>query len=211
MNKKNPTERAIITNYSSEWVDSYKRNNYQNVDPTVIIALSRVAPFSWDESAIADPATNASLIKIYNDVGTTGAANGYTFVLHDNSHNLALLSFVMIKEKSDILRTMMERKKDKFQMLLINAIDIFSVCCNEAARSENNTAQDEKEFFTKRENEILYWASVGKTYQEIAALLGLKTTTIKFHISNAVKKLGVVNARHAIRLGTELQLIKPLL
>ncbi|MEG7344004.1 LuxR C-terminal-related transcriptional regulator, partial [Serratia marcescens] len=33
--------------------------------------------------------------------------------------------------------------------------------------------------------------------------------TIKFHMGNIVKKLGVANARHAIRLGMELQLIKP--
>ena len=50
---------------------------------------------------------------------------------------------------------------------------------------------------------------MGKTYQEIALILGIKLSTVKFHIGNAVKKLGVTNARHAIRLGIELQLIRP--
>lgn len=62
-----------------------------------------------------------------------------------------------------------------------------------------------------RENEIIYWASVGKTYQEIATILDIKLTTVKYHASNVVKKLGVINIKHAIRLGVELQLIKPIL
>jgi LuxR family quorum-sensing system transcriptional regulator ExpR len=52
---------------------------------------------------------------------------------------------------------------------------------------------------------------MGKSYQEIALILGVKLTTIKYHIGNAVKKLGVTNAKHAIRLGMELQLIRPVL
>ncbi|WP_222409740.1 LuxR C-terminal-related transcriptional regulator, partial [Yersinia aldovae] len=40
-------------------------------------------------------------------------------------------------------------------------------------------------------------------------ILGIKRSTVKFHIGNVVRKLGVLNAKHAIRLGIELQLIKP--
>jgi LuxR family quorum-sensing system transcriptional regulator ExpR len=60
-----------------------------------------------------------------------------------------------------------------------------------------------------REGEILYWASQGKTYHEIALILGIKTRTVKFHIGNAVRKLGVTNAKHAIRRCLERQLIAP--
>ncbi|HDL8001096.1 TPA: helix-turn-helix transcriptional regulator, partial [Yersinia enterocolitica] len=54
------------------------------------------------------------------------------------------------------------------------------------------------------------WASVGKTYAEISIILGIKRSTVKFHIGNVVRKLGVLNAKHAIRLGIELKLIKPI-
>jgi LuxR family quorum-sensing system transcriptional regulator ExpR len=40
-----------------------------------------------------------------------------------------------------------------------------------------------------------------ETYQEIAIILDVKARTIKFHIGNIVKKMGVTNAKHAIRLG----------
>lgn len=70
---------------------------------------------------------------------------------------------------------------------------------------------NQREIFSKHENEIIYWASMGKSYQEIALILGIKLTTVKYHIGNVVKKLSVTNAKHAIRLSIELQLIRPLL
>lgn len=66
-----------------------------------------------------------------------------------------------------------------------------------------------RNIFSHRENEIIYWVSVGKSYQEIAIITGVKLTTVKYHIANAVKKLGVNNAKHAIRLGVEMKLIRP--
>lgn len=64
------------------------------------------------------------------------------------------------------------------------------------------------EIFSNRENEIIYWASVGKSYPEIALILGIHLTTIKYHMGKAVRKLGVANAKHAISLAVELQLIR---
>jgi LuxR family quorum-sensing system transcriptional regulator ExpR len=65
--------------------------------------------------------------------------------------------------------------------------------------------------FSKRENEVLYFASLGKTYQEIGILLNIKLSTVKFHSGNALRKLGVTNIRQGIRIASELQLIKPVI
>ena len=81
---------------------------------------------------------------------------------------------------------------------------------NSNKNNELNGYGGEREIFSPRENEILYWASVGKTYSEVSIILGIKRSTVKFHIGNVVRKLGVLNAKHAIRLGIELKLIKPI-
>ena len=78
-----------------------------------------------------------------------------------------------------------------------------------SARGRQITARKENNIFTIRENEVLYWASMGKTYAEIATIIGVSVSTIKFHMGNVVAKLGVSNARQAIRLGVELELIIP--
>lgn len=59
-----------------------------------------------------------------------------------------------------------------------------------------------------RENEILYWVSIGRTYQDIAKILGIKQGTIKFHMGNIVKKPGVSSSKHTIKLATEFKMIQ---
>lgn len=71
---------------------------------------------------------------------------------------------------------------------------------------EGVTPHGRKILLSPRENEILHWASMGKTYQEIAMILDIGISTVKYHMRNVVSKLGVSNAKHAIKLAAELHL-----
>lgn len=59
--------------------------------------------------------------------------------------------------------------------------------------TERRTAQVANVTLTKREVKCLRWAAAGKTNDEIAMILGLKRTTIRFHIRTAAQKLDAVN------------------
>ena len=48
---------------------------------------------------------------------------------------------------------------------------------------------------TRREQEVLYWLSEGKSNSEIAGVLGISSGTVKRHLENLYQKLGVEN-RH---------------
>ncbi|KGA32766.1 autoinducer binding domain-containing protein [Pectobacterium brasiliense] len=205
LNKKNPSEMIIISSYPDEWVNLYKANKYQHIDPVVLASFNKISPFSWEKSLVIN--TRLQLAKIFDLSKKYNIINGYTFVLHDHSDNLAMLSIIVDSSYPDDVDTFIEEKKDTFQMLLIDAYEKIISLCREMI--ENKKPLNNKEIFSQRENEILYWASMGKTYLEVAIILGIKTSTVKFHIGNVVKKLGVLNAKHAIRLGVELQLIKP--
>ena len=58
---------------------------------------------------------------------------------------------------------------------------------------------------TRRELEVLQWLYTGKTNWEIALILGISHTTVKNHVQNIIRKLGVENRRQAgikaLRLG----------
>ncbi|AUX94690.1 helix-turn-helix transcriptional regulator [Mixta gaviniae] len=207
LNKKNPADMVIISNYPSEWVDIYKENNFQQIDPVVIASFTRIAPFSWDENITINTELNFS--KIFNLSKNYKIVNGHTFILHDYYNNLALLSILMNENGVNETEAIVKEHEDKLQMLLIKVHDKIISLYRELDSSTAAKKQLSKDIFSPRENEILYWASVGKTYQEIALILGIKVSTVKFHIGNVVKKLGVMNAKHAIRMGVELQLIKP--
>ncbi|UQY43560.1 LuxR family transcriptional regulator [Erwinia sp. PK3-005] len=207
LNKKNPADMVIISNYPKEWVEIYKENNYQQIDPVVIASFTRISPFSWDENITINNELNFS--KIFNLSKTYKIVNGHTFVLHDYYNNLALLSILMNENRVHETEEIVAQHQANLQMLLINAHDKVISLYKEKEDNAASKKQVSKDMFSPRENEILYWASVGKTYQEIALILDIKVSTVKFHIGNVVKKLGVMNAKHAIRMGIELQLIKP--
>ena len=51
---------------------------------------------------------------------------------------------------------------------------------------------------TARERDCLAFAADGHTDVEIAGLLGIAETTVRFHINNARRKLGATNRTHAV-------------
>ena len=66
--------------------------------------------------------------------------------------------------------------------------------------NERQPANGGEEFhrFTPREREVLRWAAAGKSYWEIATILGITERTVRFFMSNARQKLDVVSNSQAI-------------
>lgn len=60
---------------------------------------------------------------------------------------------------------------------------------------------------TKREVEILRWLHMGKTNWEISTILEISPTTVKNHVQNIIRKLGVENRRQAAIKGVRLGII----
>lgn len=58
-----------------------------------------------------------------------------------------------------------------------------------------------------REITVIRWTAVGKTALEISAILSLSERTVKFHIGNAMRKLGANNKTAAAVRATALGLI----
>ncbi|AVF37653.1 helix-turn-helix transcriptional regulator [Rahnella sikkimica] len=212
INKRNPVDIFVVTSYPDEWADIYKSHNYQHIDPVVLTALKRVSPFAWDENltVLSDLKSSKifSLSKKYNIV------NGFTFVLHDHMNNLGMLSLIMETGAEKGPENRVAQDMDKLQCLLIKTHEKMLMLNQSAARSSHispSLSSGDKPIFSPRENEVLHWASMGKTYDEISKIINITTRTVKYHMGNVVKKLGVINAKQAIRLGVELELIKPVL
>jgi DNA-binding CsgD family transcriptional regulator len=62
---------------------------------------------------------------------------------------------------------------------------------------------------TKREQECLYWSSVGKTTEETAHILGRAPQTVRYHLDNASRKLGAVNRTSAVAQACARGIIDP--
>ena len=202
MNKRNPADFTVISN-RKRWFEFYTKNNFQFTDPVLLTAAHRVTPFSWDENIIL------KLPKLFDMAKEYDIINGYTFVLHDQNHNLIVLSLVANKDNGEDAEEIFDKDKGNIQLLLMGTHEKLISLYQDLNNTNDFYNMNITEIFSKRENEIIYWASVGKSYQEIAFILGIKLTTIKHHMGKAVKKLRVTNAKHAIGLAVELQLIRP--
>lgn len=51
---------------------------------------------------------------------------------------------------------------------------------------------------SSREREVLHWLSLGKSAEDVAAILGLSVSTIMFHCRSAATKYGTGNRTHTV-------------
>ena len=63
---------------------------------------------------------------------------------------------------------------------------------------------------TPREWECLRLTAQGCREDEVAALIGLAATTVRFHLDNVVAKLGAANRVHAVALAAQLGVLGPI-
>jgi DNA-binding CsgD family transcriptional regulator len=63
------------------------------------------------------------------------------------------------------------------------------------------------EKLTARERDVLQWCKDGKTVWEAAKILGISEYTARFHVRNAIRKLGVSGIKTAILRAMSLNLI----
>ena len=67
----------------------------------------------------------------------------------------------------------------------------------------------EKSDLNERECQVLTWVAAGKKTSEIASIMPISERTVIFHLTNARRKLGAANSRHAISKALSLGLIDP--
>lgn len=194
MNKRNTDEMMIISDLSDDLVNDYLDNKRQTIDPVIINALNRISPFSWDENLKVN--FQWTVKRVFEPIKPYNITSGHAFVLHDQNDNLVVLSLYLDKRTVGDVVVRINNNKDEVQGILIYIHEmLFSLY------QDNNVV--ENDILSPRENEILYWCSTGKTYPEVAEMLKITVSTIKFHMGKIVKKMGVKNAKHAISFVTD--------
>lgn len=174
-------------------------------DPVIVASLSRIAPFSWDDNdlvTLRSKNPDVFISSVQHDINS-----GYTFVLHDCDNNMATLSIANHLEEASFEKCM-KNHENNLQMLLMNVHE--KVMAYQRAIKDQSKSPDNPKnaLLSPRETEVLFLVSSGRTYKEISRILGISEVTVKFHINNSVRKLGVINSRHAIAKALELNLFR---
>lgn len=86
---------------------------------------------------------------------------------------------------------------------------LVKVHANRTTMQLNNNQDFVIKAVTKREIEVLQWLHMGKTNWEISTILNISPTTVKNHVQNIIRKLGVENRGRAAIKAVSLGLISP--
>ena len=170
---------AVVT-YSRLWQHRYFVKKYIANDPVISYGRQAREPFDWTNLPVDDPATKAFFADALNhSVGR----NGLSIPLRNRRGVFAVVSFT-----SDLAKDEWETYKTSN----MKGLQLLSVLIDSAANINFKLPPLPVQLST-REEQCLLWAARGKTYQEIAEILGLAFGSVKTHLDGARHKLRCMN------------------
>ncbi len=156
-------------------------------EPPLRHALCAIRPLDWNSMAAGTPARD-SLDRIAARLGI--AACGVSYPLISREGRQALFAVQIDAEACEWHR--FRRLHDRDMQAL--AIEFHALMQG----GDAGGASDQTPRLTRRERQALYWAAAGKSYWEIAVILGITERTVRYFMANARRKLNVVSNTQAV-------------
>ena len=162
---------------------------------------SETTPRLWSQMAHGAP-------LFFEKARELGLAAGTTHPVHGPHGDWSALSFVKdyggVRAESEIRASLA-----RCQLLASYVHDGVRRIVAQRASAPIAQAQPAAEAsdLNDRECQVLTWVAAGKTTSEIASIMPISERTVSFHLSNARRKLGASNSRHAITRAISLGLI----
>ncbi|OIN50457.1 helix-turn-helix transcriptional regulator [Pseudomonas costantinii] len=173
----NKIEPLQFNNYCKEWNDIYKRAHLFDVDPVVTHCKHNVFPFVWEEKAFSAAPNLWDLAK------TFGVQQGWTQPVHDFRGVFSMLT--LGRSKGEVTP---EELYEKAGQVLWMCHTMHAVVAQKYADKPCVIPSSK---LTLRETQILKWSAMGKTADEVGSIMSITPRTVGFHVSSAMRKLGV--------------------
>lgn len=187
--------KAIIFSRCNEaWVNRYGKENMLSRDPVIYLAMQRLLPIYWQDLHL-EPILPDGALALMAEAKACGLHDGVSFPFRGAGGESGILSFITeddgldIKMASPILRWVTDY--------------IFNAGIRVVSSTERTPA------LSAREVECLFWASEGKTAEEMGEILSLSARTVNYHIREAVQKTNSVNRYQAIAKAAMGGLLRP--
>ncbi len=178
----------LIGDYPDEWLSRYVDKGYIKIDPVVKHCISSQLGYCWDElKESSDP----KVIDFVKDAKNHGFVGGVSVGVSNHLGGSSILSVATSKRiKSNSLKFYTTSLSlSAIQPYIYEAMNRLSLY---------KQSRDNISMLSEREHDCLLWAAEGKTSDEIAMILSIKTPTVVFHLKNVINKLRVKNRNQAI-------------
>ena len=174
----------LLHTFPKAFARRYRDEKLFAIDPVMQSALTGIKPVDWRERHLSDPSTG-KVFAIAAQYGITDI--GMTIPLLCRGSQTAL--FALNAE-------MTPQQWAKQRIEILRDVQVLATYLH-AARQKHAPVLAPAEL-TARESEVLIWTAAGKSYWEISKILGISERTVRFFMTNARRKLGVVSNPQAV-------------
>lgn len=179
----------IISSYPKAWVQHYREQRFERIDPVVKPTLAPRRSFYWN--GISSDWKTPAERRLFADARSFQISSGVTVPIRVGGYSLA--AFTLASDDSS----------GGFERYAAEAIDIlqlmglyYHVHVHAKLRLGFNRLDDAP--LTSRETQCLTWAARGKTMADTAQILGVVKRTVEFHLDNARTKLNALTLPQAV-------------
>ncbi|BEU02314.1 LuxR family transcriptional regulator [Agarivorans sp. OAG1] len=167
----------MLNNYPTIWQHTYQEKNYLAVDPTVHHGMTSQLPIVWSDQVFSQTP------ELMEDARAFGLEYGWAQSSRQANGTVGMLTLA----RSSEMLTPAELVRYRYQLLWLTQVT------HHGLASRITEEKLEMPELSLRELEMLKWTADGKTADEIATILNITARTVNFHISQAMRKLDVVN------------------
>ncbi|MBY0297390.1 MAG: LuxR family transcriptional regulator [Methylobacterium sp.] len=183
-----PSERLgpsmLLSVWPKGWLAHYDRIGHYRFDPVARYCHRTLEPFAWSEIDY-DPDCAPRAHRVMDEAAEFGMASGFCVPIHDAYGFQAVASFA--GERAELP----PKVRRGVHMLGLYA-------WGAAARTTKHRSPQPGRLLSPRERDVLCWAAMGRTRQEIAAILGVSHETVATHLKSARLKIGTRNTTQTV-------------
>jgi LuxR family quorum-sensing system transcriptional regulator CciR len=187
---------ALVVSCPQEWVDHYQACRYQDIDPCLLQAPSRLKPYAWADLA-ADKRLSGRQRALFAEAREAGLGNGVCIPVHGPSGESYVVSLSGAATSADTTARL-----GALQILATQLQLAYIALARDGGAGCVVHLSD-------RERECLTWTARGKSAWSISQILSVSEHTVQFHLKGAMKKTGAGNRVQAVVTAIRLGLISP--
>jgi DNA-binding CsgD family transcriptional regulator len=184
---KAPQVRTLFRNWPEDWAKLTEERNFRIRNPVLAAAVRRMDPFTWVDinDKRKKPATEQ---EIWNTASEWGWINGFVVPVHGPG---GYFSCVSMASKEPDLDLSAERRAYLYLIALLAHERCYAL-------DEDSRREDQSPALSERELECMRWVAAGKSDWEIGMILTISSSTVRFHVDSARRKLDAMTRPQAV-------------
>lgn len=167
---------VVALSYPKGWYEVYVSKRYFEIDPILMYAKTSNGPLVWSALQKRRQLSHAQL-TLFREAAGFGLVDGISLPLFSGNGQIDVVSFASNRNRV-------------FPRSALKRLTLLGRLFHEAATCFCWTGEPRSGRLSGRERECLEWVAQGKSTWEISRILGITERTVKFHVNNAMNKLG---------------------